>query len=241
MSREEWKPIPGFEGYYEASNTGKVRSVSRMVRNGSGYKIIPSIVLKPALDEWGYEKVSLSKNNKHCSKKVNRLIALTFIPNPNNYPQVNHKDGIKTNNNVDNLEWCSASYNMLHCHANGLSDWETKIRVIETGEVFNSIKECAEAIGGHVSLIGACLSGKRNMHKGFHFEVVGKRASEKYNRNNYKSNKQIYKSHRNIEYNGQSHTIREWSDITGIPYHTLECRYYRGDQGERLFREVKKK
>ena len=185
MDREKameiWKSIPKYEGYYEASNFGRIKSIPRKVRNGRGYKITKEKILKPSLNEWRYEEVNLSVNGKHRSQRVNRLIALTFIPNPDNLPQVNHKDGIKTNNNVENLEWCNASYNMLHCHANGLSDWETKIRIIETGEEFNSITECAKAINGHISLIDACLVGKRKTHKGFHFEIVGDRASKKYN------------------------------------------------------------
>lgn len=240
MINEEWKPIPDFEGHYEASNTGKIRSVSRTVKSGRGYKTIISKILKTSIDEWGYEKVCLSKNNKQYHRKVNRLVALAFIPNPNNLPQVNHKDGIKINNSVENLEWCNASENMLHCYANGLSNWETKIRIVETDEVFNSITECARTIKGYVSLIDACLSGKRKTHKGYHFEVVGERASDKYKRNNYKSCKQTFKSSRYIEHHNENHTIREWSEILNIPYHTLEVRYYRGDRGNRLFRKVNK-
>lgn len=187
-SDEIWKAVPEFEGFYEVSNIGRVRSISRIVRSGRGYRINPSIILKPALGQWGYEQVCLRKNGKKYTKRVNRLVAQTFIPNPDNLPQVNHIDGHKTNNHVDNLEWCDSSQNMIHCHRNGMSDWNTNVRIVETGEEFRSISECAEHIGGHIQLIIACLNGRRKTHKGFHFEIIGKRASEKYNRKPTKGN-----------------------------------------------------
>lgn len=237
---EEWKAIPEFKGYYEASNLGRIRSIERTVRSGKGYKAIPSTILKPSIGEWGYEIVCLSVNGTRYTRRVNRLIAQTFIENPDNLPQVNHKDGIKTNNCVDNLEWCDASYNMKHCFDNRMSDWTTKVRIVETGEVFDSIVECANNINGHVQLIIACLNGRRKRHKGYHFEVVGDRASEKYNRNNYPIKNQKYESKIQIEHNNEIHSLKEWAEILGIDKHTLECRYYRGDRGDRLFREVKK-
>lgn len=238
ISSEIWKPIPNFEGLYEASNIGRIRSVERKVSSGKGERTVSSKILKPILDEWGYEKVSLSKGGKCVSRKVNRLVAQAFIPNPNNYPQVNHKDGIKTHNYIENLEWCTASQNMKHCFENGMSDWQTKVKIIETGQVFNSLSECARAIGGHINNIQMCLKGRRKTHKGYHFEIVGDRASDKYGRNNYKENKQEYDSKVKIEHNGEVHSLREWSEILGIKLSTLTNRYYRGDRGERLFRTV---
>ena len=240
MAEEIWKPIPDYEGYYEVSSTGRIRSVERIGKSGKGIRKYPSVILKPSLGQWGYEQVCLRKDGEKRTARVNRLVAQTFIPNPDNLPQVNHIDGAKTNNNVENLEWCNASQNMIHCFSNELSDWNTRIRIIETGEEFNSISECARAIGGHISLINACLFGSRKTHKGFHFEVIGDRASQKHKRVK-RNNKQIYKSNRNIEYNGEIHSIKEWSEIINIPYHTLEVRYYRGDKGDRLFREVDKR
>ena len=235
---EIWKDIPEFEGIYEASNMGRIRSVSRIVRSGKGDRINPTVILKPAIGQWGYEQVCLRKDGKKYAKRVNRLVAQAFIPNPNNLPQVNHIDGDKTNNCVDNLEWCDASYNMKHCFDNRMSDWTTKIRIIETGEVFNSKAECARKIGGHVSLIDMCLKGKRKTHKGYHFEIIGERASDKYNRKNVTNKKDNYESEFKIEYKGEVHSFREWSMITGIKQHTLYTRYLRGDRGGTLFRSV---
>ena len=241
VSEEIWKPIKNYEGFYEISDKGNVRSVERVVKSGRGHRTVPSTLLKPALGEWGYETVSLSKNNKHLTQRVNRLVAQAFIPNPNNYPQVNHIDGNKLNNCVENLEWCNASQNMLHCHINGLSGWGTPIRIVETGEVFNSVTNCARAINGQVSLIRACLDGKRKTHNGYHFEIAGERASEKYNRKNVKNSKDEYENEIKITYDGETHSFRKWSEILGVKQSTLVNRYFRGDRGERLFRPIRKR
>ena len=89
-----WKPIPNYEGYYEVSDSGKVRSVYRYKR-----------VLKPMISTTGYERVDLFKNKHRKQFSVHRLVAMAFIENPDNKPFVNHKDENKCNNVVDNLEW----------------------------------------------------------------------------------------------------------------------------------------
>lgn len=93
---EVWKPIPNYEGFYEVSNTGKVRSVYRYRR-----------VLKPMISNTGYERVDLFKNKHRKQFSVHRLVAMAFIDNPNAKPFVNHKDENKLNNSADNLEWVS--------------------------------------------------------------------------------------------------------------------------------------
>lgn len=105
---EVWKDIDGYEKSYQVSNLGNVRSVERIGENNRKY---PMQMLKKRLNWKGYPKVCL---NKHGHKKifsVHRLVAKAFIPNPDNLPQVNHKDENKENNNVNNLEWCTAGYN----------------------------------------------------------------------------------------------------------------------------------
>lgn len=238
--QEIWKPIHNYEGCYEASNKGRIRSVERLVKCKNGTRTSPSTILKPSLGEWGYEQVTLRKNGEKETVRINRIIAQTFIPNPNKLPQVNHIDGNKINNCVENLEWCDASHNMKHCFNNHMSDWTTKIKIVETGEVFNSKAECARKIKGHASSIDACIRGKRKTHKGYHFEIIGERASDKYSRKNSINKKDKYDNEIQIEYAGEIHSFREWSKITGIKQHTLDTRYYRGDRGERLFRPVEK-
>jgi len=109
--KEIWKDIEGYEGIYQVSNTGKVRSLDRKVWN----YIKKGRILKMHNNGHGYYNVSLhskEKNEKHAY--IHILVAKAFIPNPNNYEQINHKDFDKSNNCVDNLEWVSRKQNMLH-------------------------------------------------------------------------------------------------------------------------------
>lgn len=110
---EEWRPIEGYEGIYEVSSYGRVRSLDRYVRcKSKSYRLKKGSILSPAKDKNGYLKVVLSCNRKCNTINVHRLVAQAFIPNPDNLPEVNHKDEDKTNNSVDNLEWCNHSYNI---------------------------------------------------------------------------------------------------------------------------------
>ena len=110
---EEWRPVVGYEGLYEVSNTGRVRSVDRYIKNGhSSYRLHKGKVISLLKGEYGYIQVNLYYNGKNYKKYVHRLVAQAFIPNPDNLPQINHKDEDKTNNRVDNLEWCTAKYNI---------------------------------------------------------------------------------------------------------------------------------
>ena len=109
---EEWKSIPGYEGLYEVSSYGRVKSleISYTRKNGiMDHK--PEIILSPKNNGTGYFMVCLYKNKTHKYYLIHRLVALAFLPNPDNLPCVNHKDEDKTNNKVDNLEWCDHKYN----------------------------------------------------------------------------------------------------------------------------------
>ena len=105
---EEWRPVVGYEGLYEVSNTGRVRSIDRYVKTCYGsYRLHKGKVLSPGIRPDGYLVVSL----QYRMFRVHRIVAEAFLPNPDNLPQVNHKDEDKSNNRVDNLEWCTAKYN----------------------------------------------------------------------------------------------------------------------------------
>ena len=116
---EIWKPIVGYEGYYEVSNLGRVRSIDRVVVDKTGRRQFKKgTLLNYRPDRQGYYIVALSINRKYKTKCVHTLVADAFIPNPDNLPQVNHKDEVKSNNCVDNLEWCSAKYNANYGNRN---------------------------------------------------------------------------------------------------------------------------
>lgn len=106
---EIWKDIPGYEGYYQVSNLGRIKSLPRC--KPTDKRKTHNNIRKPRLAKNGYLRVNLSKGNSVKWFGVHRLVALTFIPNPDNLPVINHKDENKQNNRVENLEWCTHQYN----------------------------------------------------------------------------------------------------------------------------------
>ena len=112
---EIWKDIPGYEGYYQVSTKGTIRSVDRnimqMFRGNVVCRIMKGKMIKSRLSTGGYMMTTLSMNGRHKHYGIHRLVALAFLDNPKKYRAVNHKDENKLNNNVDNLEWCTHSYN----------------------------------------------------------------------------------------------------------------------------------
>lgn len=109
--KEEWKDIEGYEGLYQISNYGRVKSLKRECWNGKAWFTKKEKILKCIIRKDGYARVCLCKDGKTKDVLVHRLVAIAFIPNPNNLPQVNHKDENKEKNHVSNLEWCDSSYN----------------------------------------------------------------------------------------------------------------------------------
>ena len=183
---EEWKPIKGYEGLYEVSNLGRVKSLNRKILCSNGLiKEIKEKILTPKDNGKGYLNVHLSKNGNHKHLYIHRLVAEAFIPNPNNLPQVNHKDENKSNNCVDNLEWCTAKYNMNYgTHNERVSknnkgkkmSEETLNKIIkkimqftldgELVKIWDSIKD-ATLNGFNCGAIGRCLKGNLNKHHNF--------------------------------------------------------------------------
>lgn len=163
MISEGLKEIPGFSGYY-ISKTGEVYSARH-------YNNPTKMVLRE--DKDGYLEVGLYKNNKRYFRRVHRLVLETFSENPNNFTQVNHKDGNPKNNNIENLEWCTCQYNLLHSfrvlHRKPSITTNKKIILTNkiTGKIhsFFSIKECAKFLGISYIHLGRLLNGKKDIEK----------------------------------------------------------------------------
>jgi hypothetical protein len=183
MEKEEWRDILGYEGYYQVSNQGRVKSVERKVKHYYGERIVSERILVPLIDKDGYLNVSLSRGNKVKKGKIHRLVASAFIPNPDNLPQINHKDECKTNNRVDNLEYCNAKYNSNYgthnerCAKALINNPKISkpVLCVETGVVYPSTKEIQRKLGYHtISSIYQCCIGKKYYHTayGYHWKYV---------------------------------------------------------------------
>jgi len=118
---EIWKDIAGYEGCYQVSNKGRMKSLLRVVKHLTGGKLTVSEKILTLKDRNGYDHISLWKENIEKRFKVHRLVAQAFIPNPENKPQVNHIDGDRKNNHVSNLEWVTGKENAQHAIKTGLT------------------------------------------------------------------------------------------------------------------------
>ncbi len=118
---EKWSPVVGWESLYEVSSRGRVRSLDRVVKNYPDCtRVWRGRYLKATPSNAGYPIISMSNSGLVKNRMVHQLVAASFIPNTHNKPHINHKDGDKTNNNMENLEWCTHKENMQHGFATGL-------------------------------------------------------------------------------------------------------------------------
>ena len=167
---EEWRDIKGYEGRYQISSLGRV------------YSFYKKDILKLAKHTGGYLQIGLYKDGKSKTLTVHKLVAEAFIPNPNNYKEINHKDENKQSNCVDNLEWCDRKYNLNYGTAkdrmirtqkrNGKtkgskSPSSRKVQCITTGRKFNCIKEAAEyyCINSYTNITMCCQGKKKSAGK----------------------------------------------------------------------------
>lgn len=172
LTNEIWRHIDGLPNIYMVSNLGNVKSLSEAKLGG---------LMKPYKNAYGYLSVNLHIGQKKRQlQRIHRLVARAFLPNPENKPQVNHINGIKTDNSVSNLEWCTSHENMQHAHKTGLKKFtenmrkaskvsaqKRRVKVVQLSmdgdliKEWNSIKEAAETLSMHKASIIKCCGNKK--------------------------------------------------------------------------------
>lgn len=161
---EIWKDIDGYEGEYQVSNLGRVKS-----NKSNGH------ILTPFDNGYGYLTVKLSKHCKVKKHKVHRLVAIAFLDNPNHQTDVNHKDGNKHNNNKSNLEWCSRSHNLRHAYGTGLRKTKKVIQKTIENNVVNeweNMQVACQRTGANISHVWQCCNGERKTANGYVWEYA---------------------------------------------------------------------
>lgn len=183
---ENWRDIAGYEGLYEVSTCGRVRSLDMFVRNRNGCSLRKGRILRPRLVGSGYQQVNLHKNGKKKNHYIHRLVANEFLPNPKHFKEVNHINECKDDNRAENLEWCDRSHNINYGTRNqrvskalrGKPNIACSKRVaqidVNTNElikIWPSTKECGR-YGFVQQNISDCCRGKRKVHKGYRWSYI---------------------------------------------------------------------
>lgn len=168
---EEWKDISGYEGRYQVSSMGRVKSLARVShREYQGDLPVSEKILSASNNGYGYLRLGLTKECKVTSRVVHRLVAKAFVPNPENKPEVNHINGIKTDNRAVNLEWCTKSENQAHSHKIGLRCFKGEgapRHKITTAQAIEIKYNCAGLKLSEVSeLYGICKAAASSIRNG---------------------------------------------------------------------------
>lgn len=190
--KEVWSDIDEFEGFYQISNFGRVKSLPKTMGNNN--HLSPEKIMTPKIDKYGYQCVTLccqKEKGKRKYKTIHRLVATAFINNPNNLKTVNHKDGNKLNNNVNNLEWMTNKDNVQHAWAIGLKEKAREKASVTHGQkciltkiednsklTFNSRRRVSLFLGHHERWLDGMIRRNKNYEKiikdkGYTLEIVG--------------------------------------------------------------------
>lgn len=177
---EVWKDVKGYEGYYQVSNLGNIKSLERIIENSgtrTGYYKIKERILKPRENKSrnGYYELSLRKDGKEKRFKVHRLVACAFIENPYNKPEVNHIDGNKSNNYASNLEWTTSKENKEHAWNIGLNNSNHKKKPIKCNEnnmCFESVVQASKELNCDRRCIFRVLKGEVKNIKNMTFSYI---------------------------------------------------------------------
>lgn len=181
--KEEWKDIDGYEGLYQVSNLGRIKSIPHVVKTWRGSFISKEIVRTLAKDRNGYLMIYLCKNGKKKYHSVHRIVAKAFVANPHNYSVVNHINEDKSDNRVENLEWCDAKYNINYgtCIERRAEKQKNNHGAMPVAQIdlngkviarFPSISEVGRILGLNIRSISKCCKGGQKTAYGYKWSYI---------------------------------------------------------------------